>query len=417
MKEQWINDIHNKLVDHKQTPPPGLWEDIERTMKMRKQKKQPFLVRHRKLFGWSAAGTSAIAAMIAIAFLIGDFADTGMENPATPSSPVASAVEKQPDSPAPYAPAAGQEKTNTTVRRNPARTLTAVLADRTDTLSVLTPARKELTAENEAEAKQEAPAEEKANGNRQRPNRNRNRNNYLLADNTPRKRSKGKVSVSLSGSNLTGATNNHSGYDGTMLSTIFPSSEELEHSQYLLAGIMSANQQNDVNTRKKHKQPIKIGISVRYPLSERLSLESGLTYSYLSSELTTGSDSYRYETHQALQFVGIPLNVNYSLWKNTKWDFYVSAGGMVEKCVAGSSDTEYIVDGKATSSEHESTRVKPLQFSVNAAAGVQMNLTRRLGIYAEPGVNYYFDNGSPIETIYKEKPVNFNLRMGLRLSF
>ena len=38
------------------------------------------------------------------------------------------------------------------------------------------------------------------------------------------------------------------------------------------------------------------------------------------------------------------------------------------------------------------------------------------GIYAEPGVAYYFDNESSLPTIYQEKPFNFNLNMGLRFN-
>ena len=58
-----------------------------------------------------------------------------------------------------------------------------------------------------------------------------------------------------------------------------------------------------------------------------------------------------------------------------------------------------------------------MQCSLNAAAGLQFNILPNLGVYAEPGVGYYFNNGSKVETIYKEKPFNFNLKAGLRLSF
>ena len=66
------------------------------------------------------------------------------------------------------------------------------------------------------------------------------------------------------------------------------------------------------------------------------------------------------------------------------------------------------------SSETDDIKVKPLQWSVNASAGVQFRLTKFMGVYAEPGIAYYFDDGSEIKTIYKEKPVNFNLNLGVR---
>lgn len=57
---------------------------------------------------------------------------------------------------------------------------------------------------------------------------------------------------------------------------------------------------------------------------------------------------------------------------------------------------------------------KPLQMSVNAAFGVQFDVLDNVGIYAEPGVSYYLDDHSSLQTIYKEKPLNFNLNVGVR---
>ena len=48
---------------------------------------------------------------------------------------------------------------------------------------------------------------------------------------------------------------------------------------------------------------------------------------------------------------------------------------------------------------------------------MQLNLSSVVGLYVEPGVSYYFDNGSSVSNIYKEKPLNFNLEFGLRFSF
>ena len=36
--------------------------------------------------------------------------------------------------------------------------------------------------------------------------------------------------------------------------------------------------------------------------------------------------------------------------------------------------------------------------------------------YAEPGVVYYFDDGSNVNTIRKEHPFNFNIQLGVRFT-
>lgn len=48
--------------------------------------------------------------------------------------------------------------------------------------------------------------------------------------------------------------------------------------------------------------------------------------------------------------------------------------------------------------------------------GIQYDVLPQLGLYAEPGVKYYFDNGSPLINIFKDKPLNLNLQVGLRLN-
>lgn len=87
-----------------------------------------------------------------------------------------------------------------------------------------------------------------------------------------------------------------------------------------------------------------------------------------------------------------------------------------ECCVEGDSETDYMWRGRIKSSTHKAVREKPWQCSVNASAGMQFNLSSVVGLYVEPGVSYYFDNGSSVSNIYKEKPLNFNLEFGLRFS-
>jgi len=58
-----------------------------------------------------------------------------------------------------------------------------------------------------------------------------------------------------------------------------------------------------------------------------------------------------------------------------------------------------------------------VQFSANAALGIQINALPQVGLFAEPGMKYYFNNNSPVETIFKDKPWAFNLQVGVRVDF
>lgn len=182
------------------------------------------------------------------------------------------------------------------------------------------------------------------------------------------------------------------------------------------AGVMQSNSSNEISSTVKNWQPIQIGVSVAYSFTDRLSIESGLTYSCLISDLSSGTPSGNYDIRQTLHYIGLPLALRYDFLKIKGFSLYASAGGQMEKCVAGKTRTDYFVDGKKVSSENGRIMVEPLQWSVNAYVGAQYSFNRLVGLYVEPGAAYYFRSGSPVNCIYSERPFNFSLRAGLRFS-
>ena len=155
-----------------------------------------------------------------------------------------------------------------------------------------------------------------------------------------------------------------------------------------------------------HHQPVRIGLSLRYRLNERWSIESGLTYTRLSSDFTKTVDRQSSTTEQHLTYIGIPVSVSYLLWGSRYLNAYVTAGGMVEKMVKGSQQTFNTTT---------SVTLQPLQFSLNSAIGVEFNISRLFSLYAEPGIGYWFDNGSSLSTYYQDKPFSFSLNLGFRI--
>ena len=182
-------------------------------------------------------------------------------------------------------------------------------------------------------------------------------------------------------------------------------------------GMLVTNKGHLADRRVRHRLPVHAGASIAYRINDRVSVETGIAYSYLSADIHEGSDSYYFAGEQSLHYVCIPVGVRVRAmsWKN--FDIYVGAGFEADKCVSGTLKKSYVINGQTRDDGHESISIRPLQWSVNAGAGVQYNISSMVGIYAEPGLSYYFDNGSNIETIYSEKPLNFNLNIGLRVSF
>ena len=185
------------------------------------------------------------------------------------------------------------------------------------------------------------------------------------------------------------------------------------------AGVIVYNQP-EVSTEYSHKMPVKIGASIRYDFNKFLGIESGLTYSFLSSDLKTGEEgavSGWSKGIQSLHYLGIPLNLSFNIFSSRYFNAYVTAGGLMEKCVRGSLKTDEYLDGKYHGSSSTTLKQKGLQWSINGAAGIQVNILPQLGLYMEPGVSHHFSNNSKVRTIYSDKPTDFSLSFGLRYTF
>ena len=153
---------------------------------------------------------------------------------------------------------------------------------------------------------------------------------------------------------------------------------------------------NTIQTNQsiRHHQPLRFGLSLRYQSGDRWSLESGLTYTLLVSDITTNENGVTNHTKQKLHYIGLPLNVGFKLWTDHKLDMYLTAGGTIDKLLNGSG----------------------WQFSLNGSAGAGYKLNNRFSLYFEPGIGYYFHAGNNLSTIYKDHPLNFNLSTGLRFN-
>lgn len=229
-----------------------------------------------------------------------------------------------------------------------------------------------------------------------------------------------RVSADLFYSNAPGTSGGGTGL-ASLLSSPVPLGREQVGSLLSMsdpAGVGLFSNGDEIETKVRHRQPVRAGISVRYGLTRRWSLETGITYTMLSSDIEAGSGTRIYVADLSLHYIGIPLQVNFDVFARKRWSLYLTAGGMVEKCVAGNEKVKSVTAGvHETVSSKNNVTVKPLQWSVGAAAGAEFDFTPAVGIYVEPGVQYSFHNSGPYRTVWQDRPVNFSLEVGLRFNF
>jgi len=104
------------------------------------------------------------------------------------------------------------------------------------------------------------------------------------------------------------------------------------------------------------------------------------------------------------------------VWQGSRVGVYATAGVTAEKMVSGKAKTLHKVLGQEPTFTEERVKMRELQLSADAALGVEYRVADHIGFYAEPGVGYYFRNGSDVETIYRQKPLGFNFNVGLRIA-
>lgn len=169
-------------------------------------------------------------------------------------------------------------------------------------------------------------------------------------------------------------------------------------------------------TTLKHRTPITIGVGVQYELTNRWALESGITYTYLHS---TGQSEgvFTYTTSQQLHYVGIPLSASYKFIDANRFEMYARAGGAVERAVSAKrTQTVSTSNENINASTSQKIAYQGVQLSATVAVGAELKLSKQIGLYAEAGAGYFFDNNQPLN--YRtEHPLSLTLQAGARFHF
>lgn len=226
------------------------------------------------------------------------------------------------------------------------------------------------------------------------PSRNENTSTTTIHTHTqPKTKPKSTWSLGVSlGNNLIASADNRNGFSNlapyaSAEMASLPSEKNLSNSEGPVTTpyqhIMLQNINSQPKTDIKHHFPVSVGITVQKELNNRLALETGLVYTYLSSDLTAGGTAY-YTQNQQLHYLGIPLKLNWNFLKKRYFNLYLSGGGMLEKCVHGELSAQYEMNNRPPFSNDETLHINQLQWSVSASAGISFKLASHISLYAEP---------------------------------
>ena len=174
----------------------------------------------------------------------------------------------------------------------------------------------------------------------------------------------------------------------------------------------------ETSTNTTYGIPVSAGVGVKLDINDRWAVGVGVNYSYLTRQFYgryTKADengmeisSTASDIKNSQHFVGIPVNAYCNLISNKHISLYAYAGGAVEKCISDKYDV------LSTNIVH-TEKPKGVQLSANLGIGAEFKLGQHLGLYVDPSLRYYFDNGQP-KSIRTAQPLMLGFEMGLRVN-
>lgn len=407
MKEDWVKQLRDKLADHQESAPADMWAQIEARLPQPGAVHQP-AAKPRLVSIWAkyVAVAAVFVGMITCnGYLLWRISneETVKDCPQMASSTIE--PEKQEETP--------MESRNYALveTHEPASVRHGQRVE-----SLLQPQSQDASAEQQEVAMEpeQVPAqkmEDKHETREEAPFEADKEQEQLLREldeqitRTNVRQTRGRVGFGLYAQNGFG---NGASANGVLMSPQMAANYDFRHNLIGMAKTRDGGERiylANYEERQKHYQPISIGLSVNVPISSVISLSSGLVYTRLRSDFTVVMSGNPMTTEQMLHYLGVPLNVQYRLWGYKGLKVYGVAGAEADYNVKARQELEGLTQ--------EISRDR-WQFSLKGGLGVEYDVIPQLGIYVEPGLKYYFDNGSRVQNFFKDKPTNFNLQVGLR---
>jgi RNA polymerase sigma factor (sigma-70 family) len=181
---------------------------------------------------------------------------------------------------------------------------------------------------------------------------------------------------------------------------------------------ISSNNFGDIITHKHFGRPLTLGLNFSNDIGKHWSIGSGIRFTSLTTALQTGNNnSYNITENQKTWFVGIPLNLNYTLLNSNRWRIYSTIGGGLDIPFYAHFNRYYVVDGNRILPEAGSLSKPNWQWSFDGGIGIGYELMPHMELFFSPKATYYIPNNSTIPILWQDKPWRMTWPFGIRLKF
>lgn len=419
--------VKGKLADYKQEVPPNGWEELEKSILASQKTK----VMHTR---WLASSVAAVAAALIGVFFL--FQNTKEE---------LSTLITETKTEKTQIPSKKEEKSLIT-KQSQTRveaTATPLLADNASKLQqtthqaivtenkvqpALTVSDKSLEAKEDiASEREESTIDKKRTSDIDDEKRqqmiqdfiNQGKESSSIIDDTKQIKRKNRFAISLSGrSGLSSQQNN------TLPSTLRASVSD-SYGMFTMSKMQAYNEDEKVNPESEttHKQPISLGVLTSFNITPKMQIETGLIYTHLSSETTNRSESFTNTEKVQFHYLGVPLNINYTLLSVNKLNLFVTAGTMVEKDINGKiryndeKDISSVVNGGYANESSAKINQKNPQWSIAGGVGITYPLYHKTHLFGKVGGRYYINANNEYKTYYSDEKLGLDIQVGIKFNF
>lgn len=430
MKDEWLDRVKNRIDDCHMEPSDALWSSIKRDMPAASLRR-----RARVLYLRYASAAAAVAVVAVAGWLMWNRSDVAESVPGAAPTVAGAKVGgssllsrdmsipdgAQADSPRQATLARSASVFAGGIARGSDVAVLDVeptpVCSTDESASLTSSARADSVAEQNNASAQKSVGESSVvvrRGGETSPTRRTSGEHYRQS------RDIGNWSVALAVANgFSGAGSSQSGF--APMANVAPavgffsdmSPDRLDFNNTYVS-MMSSNISEQTKTDIEYDFPMTYAAMFRYRITDKWAVDAGLSFAVLGSSWKSGSTDSHYRIRQKVYNVGIPVSASFTFLDTRFVTMYATAGGVVEKAVDGSETTMVKTAAGAVESVKNDLAEKPWQYSVNAGVGLQFNITKKCGIFAEPKVTRHLESS---DLQLRKHDTEFNLGVGLRLSY
>lgn len=161
----------------------------------------------------------------------------------------------------------------------------------------------------------------------------------------------------------------------------------------------------------KFRPSFRIGVNATYAINNNISIDGALFYSVKGAKF----DESGIKATTSLNYLEIPIFVNYHFGTSDNNHFFAGAGPYVGYCISGKTKQDGAGDNKLEiGSDKTKDDIKPMDFGLNANVGYQMSNGLYLRAFYSLGLANAMPGGDADNVI---KNMGFGLSAGYRFKF